>query len=75
MADFQGKRPFLWAQHSQVFPLDSTDISALSNWQLAISRTKTNPNGKSAPLCSFVSSVVKGVFPRLRGECQIGGRP
>ena len=55
MADFQGKRPFLWAQHSQLCALDPTDISALGNWPLGIGQRNVaiqpDPTRLSAPVC------------------------
>jgi hypothetical protein len=44
MAVFNGKRYLFWAQHRYVDVLAPTQISAISNWQLADSQT--NPGGE-----------------------------
>ncbi len=73
MADPYGKLYFSWVQCSNLCIPDPTDISALSNWQLAISQTK--PNSRTSPKTSTSprprspeSPVLAFWGSRLRGE-------
>jgi hypothetical protein len=84
MAGVYGKSYLSWAQCSNPCILDPTSISAISKWQLALSRTKTNPETNTNPNPqtsapprpgSPESPVLAFWGGHLRGESQIGGRP